>query len=429
MNNLWANALSFLKKEGIMNTLTLSIGVGISQLIIFIIQLVTRRLFTPEEFGAYDVYFNIFGVLVVFVALRYEMAIVLPKEDSMASNLAVLAILFSFGLNFLIFIFVLIFRPLVASLLNFPLKYSFWLLLLPATTFLFSSYQVINYWLIRKKAFRLSSVNKITRRSTEGTTQIIFGYLKSSFGLVLGDLLGNFVNYLMGLRQLFRYNFSLKPVTRYNLGIAFRKYIQFPKYNLLPALLNTISTALPFLIINKFYGGSITGYFGLSKMILAIPIALISTSVSQVLLQRLTEKRNSGISIKKDINHTAFYLAAMGLIGVLVLSLWGVELLTFLFDKTWKRSGEFIQIIVFASAFNFIVSPLSIIFVALEKLNIQAVWQSLYFLLTLCLFLFRRLGIDEFLFIYVILDVVSYSAYFILIERVMVKYENSLRPV
>jgi len=53
------------ENEFFRNILIISFGVGASQIIIFLFQLILRRLFTPEEFGAFDVYFNIFGILVV----------------------------------------------------------------------------------------------------------------------------------------------------------------------------------------------------------------------------------------------------------------------------------------------------------------------------------------------------------------------------
>lgn len=411
------------------NTIALSFGFGVSQVIIFFIQLITRRLFAPEVFGAYDVYFNIFGILVVVAALRFEMAIMLPEDDADASNLIVLTFIFSLAFNILVFITVLFFRNSISHLLGFPEKYSGWFFFMPLTTFFFSAYQVINYWLLRKKKFMTTSVNKILRRSAEGTAQVSLGLFNNSFGLVIGDVFGNLLNFIMGAYQMARHNFSLKSVSIANLVSVFRRYIDFPKYNLIPGLLNTVSSALPFVIINKFYGVANTGYFGLSKMILAIPIALISTAVSQVLLQRVTEKRNSGDPIKSEINRIAFYLFCAGIAGALVLSLWGVEILTFLFDDRWKRSGEFIQIIVFGSAINFIVSPLSIIFVALEQLKKQALWQITYFLLILGLFLFKSFPIENFLYIYIGIDLLSYAIYFILIQKVLTQYEFSLAKI
>lgn len=414
------------KNKTIKNIFTLTFGIGISQLIILAIQLITRRLFTPEEFGAFDVYFNIFGILVVVATLRYEMAVILPKEDAGASNITVLAVFFSFCFSFLIFLLLVLFRNYLVTLLSFPVKYSGWLFFLPITTFLFSSYQVINYWLIRKRAYTLSSFNKIARRSTEGIIQVILGYIKSSVGLVIGDLTGNLINFSVGLKQIFSSSFTLKYISKRDLIDVFKRYSQFPKYNLVPALLNTVSTALPFLIINKFYGGAITGYFGLSKMILAVPSALVSTSVSQVLLQTITSKRNSGLSIMKEINRMTIYLGGIAVIEALILSIWGVEILTFLFDKTWTRSGEFIQIVVYASAINFVVSPLSIIFVALEKLKLQAFWQISYFVLILSLALCRNFSIINFLYVYITIDIVAYTIYYIIIHRVMISYEISL---
>jgi O-antigen/teichoic acid export membrane protein len=306
-------------------------------------------------------------------------------------------------------------------------QYAKWLFLLPVSVFLFSSYQALNYWLIRRKKFRISSANKVSRRLAEGSMQAGIGLIKNNIGLIAGDISGNLLNFIQGIFQVYKNGFKNSYVSLSEVKNVLKTYSEFPKFNLVPALLNTVCTALPFLLINRFYGSEITGYFGLSKMVLAIPIAVISTSLSQVLLQRITEKRNNGLSISKDISRIAVLLLLGATVGSLVFNLWGTEIITFLFNDKWHTSGVYIQVIVFASAINFIVSPLTIIFIALEKIRIHAIWQVFYFLLILSLYLATSYPIVKFLKTFVIIDLVAYMICSLLVLYVIKQYEQGIR--
>src|SRR6056297_3262662 len=152
------------------NTLTLIFGVGISQIIAILFQLITRRLYSPEVFGAYAVYFSIVSIMVSIVPLQYSRAIVLPAEKKQSTNLlfGTLGIITIFSV--LIFIFILLFPDFWKNIVEFPVNYFKWLYFLPLTVIMLASYEAINYWLIRNKAFKASAINKIVRRTSEGAT-------------------------------------------------------------------------------------------------------------------------------------------------------------------------------------------------------------------------------------------------------------------
>ncbi|MBE9468862.1 MAG: oligosaccharide flippase family protein [Bacteroidetes bacterium] len=415
-----------LNNEFVKNLFTLISGTAIAQIIAVLFQLIIRRIYSPADFGAFAVYMSLVGILATVVTLRYELAIVLPKKDKTAANVFFLSIIINFLFSILLFIALLIYKDKLVSVLNFPSDYSFWLFFVPLSVFLFSLYQSINYWLIRKKAYKSSSINKIVRRSAEGSVQSGFGYLKIPFGLVIGDLVGNFANNISGLYQIYRNKFKFSYISKAKLIYALKRYKEFPKYNTFPALFNSISLLLPIILINKFYSQTLTGYFDLSRVVLAMPLALITTSLSQVLLQHISDKKNKYQSIKKYIFSITAILFIVALIGVAVFSFWSVNIFSFVFGKNWIISGEFTQILVFSYAIKFIVSPLSIVFTALEKIKIGSIWQFFYFCLIISLLFFKDLDIFIFLKIYVIIDLIAYSVYFLLILFVSNQYEKSL---
>ncbi|MCD4745757.1 MAG: oligosaccharide flippase family protein [Bacteroidales bacterium] len=412
--------------EFLRNILTLISGTAIAQLIPVAMQLILRRIYTPEVFGAFAVYMSLVGILVVVSTLRYEMAIVLPEKDKDATNIVGLSIFISVSINVIFFLILLIFKEQIIKLLDFPVEYSYWLYLIPLSTLLLSTYQALNYWLIRKKAFKASSINKISRRSAEGIIQASMGFLKKPLGLALGDIIGNLANNISGLIQLKKNDFKFSNINFVTIKYVAKRYIEFPKYQAFPYLLNTISLLFPVLIINRIYSEDITGYFDLSRMVLALPLSLITMSISQVLFQKISEKRNKGEKILKDILNTSKTLALLTIPAIIILYFWGTELFGFVFGKTWEISGDYTSILVFSYSIKFIVSPISIVFPALEKIKIGAIWQIFYFCTIIILVFLPEIAIKDFLFIYVGIELIAYAIYFFMIYKVTQNYDKSL---
>ncbi len=205
-----------------------------------------------------------------------------------------------------------------------------------------------------------------------------------------------------------------------------KRYIEFPKYQALPYLLNTISLLFPVLIINKIYSEEITGFFDLSRMVLALPLALITMSISQVLFQKLSEKKNKGEKILKEILNTAKTLSILTIPAMIILYFWGTELFGFVFGKEWIISGEYTSILVFSYSIKFIVSPISIVFPALEKIKIGSIWQIFYFCAIITLMFLPKLDIKDFLLIYVGIELIAYGIYFLMIYIVTKNYDKGL---
>lgn len=164
-----------LRSELVRNASILVTGTVIAQLIAFLLQPFLRRFFSPQIFGIFSVYTSLIGIIMVISSLRYDDAIVLPKTDKESANVLGLALIFSFCINTLLFLVVLILGEKIISFLNLPSTFPSWILyIIPLSAFLYSSYQSINYWLVRKRKFYAVSVNKLSRRGAEAVSQVSF---------------------------------------------------------------------------------------------------------------------------------------------------------------------------------------------------------------------------------------------------------------
>ena len=413
------------KSELLKNTLTLVSGTVVAQLIPIGLQPFLRRIYTPEDFGLFAVYTSVFGIVIVIAAGKYENTIVLPKEDEEANHIVWGAFFFSLLFNILLLIFFLFFDTYIISFFDFPKEMTYWLYFVPLSTFLIASYRTLNNWLIRKKEFKKSSINKIVRRTAEGITQSGMGAASMSKGLIIGAIVGDFFNLMISLFQ------SMKSGLRLDIDVrkiweAIKKYSDFPIYNSLPSLFNSISLFLPVIIINKFYSQEITGYVDLSRQMLALPIALISITISQVLLQKIAENRNKQQHILPLILKLSLGLLSVSILGVITILLLGNTLFEIAFGSEWINSGEIAKILVFAYAIKFVVSPLSSIFISLEKIKLSSIWQTLYFIAICSLFYLEDSSLEKFLTTYVIIDLLAYSVYYILIFSVAKNHDNQL---
>ena len=417
-----------LRSELLRSASILITGTLIAQLISLLLQPFLRRFFSPQIFGIYSVYLSLIGIIIVISSLRYDDAIVLPKTDKESTNVLGLALIFSFCFDLLLFIVVLIMGGKIITFLNLPSNFPVWILyIIPLSAFLYNSYQCINYWLVRKRKFYAVSVNKLARRGAEGISQVSFALIKNSNGLIYSDIVGQTVNVLTVIFQTFKNGLTFRSISLIKLKYVFRKYKDFPKFNLIPAFMSTCSFMLPPIFINKFFSSESAGYFDLTKLLLSVPLALVATSFSSVLLQRVSEKFNNRQSFLNELRPVILVVGLISLIEILAIVFFGENLFRFIFGDTWIFSGKISKIMVWSFTFNFIVSTFTTIFVSMRKIRTYSMYQLFYFIAILALLFFKNLGFVEFLKIYVIIEVICYTILTAIMIFTITRYEHSLK--
>ena len=417
-----------LKSELLRSASILISGTVIAQLISILLQPFLRRFFSPESFGIYSVYLSLIGIITVIASLRFDDAIVLPKTDKESVNVLSLALIFNFLFNLLLFIAVVLKGEKIILFLNLPENFPVPVLyIIPLGAFLNNTYQCLNYWLIRKKKFYSVSVNKLLRRGAEGISQVSFAIVKLSNALIYSDIIGQSTNVSTVLIQTYRNGLTFKVVSLDKLKYVFKKYKDFPKFYLIPAFMSTCSYLLPPVFINKFFSSESAGYFDLAKLLLSVPLALVATSFSSVLLQRVSDKFNRRESFMADLKPVIAIVSLISIIEIFSIVLFGEGLFKFIFGATWVFSGEISKILVWSFTFNFIVSTFTTIFVSMRKIRTYSLYQLFYFIAILTLLFFKSLGFVEFLKIYVIIEVTCYCVLTSIMIFIITRYELSLR--
>jgi O-antigen/teichoic acid export membrane protein len=417
---------SLRNSELLRNTSILISGTAIAQLIPILIQPILRRYYTPDTFGAYSVYLSFVGIFAIIASFKYDLAIILPRKDKDAANIFFLSVLISIILNILFFMIILLWDDEILKFFNLPEKFTGYLYFAPLGIFFYSLYQCINNWLTRKKGFLPISINKFVRRGAEGITQIGLKWVDNSNGIIYGDILGHIANIISGMWQAGKRGLSLKLFSPVKMKYLSRKYSDFPKFNVIPSFMSACSYLLPVVFLNKFYSTEQAGYFDLSKLLLSIPLALISSSISNVLLQSLSEKYRNNLSIKKDLLLVLGITSSIGIFEILIITFAGVGLFRLFFGEIWGFSGRISQILVWSYALNFIVASFSAIFISLNLIKLLSIYQVFYFISILSLIFFREFQFLNFLKIYVSIEIFAYLLIILLMIFVVIRYEKRI---
>lgn len=373
------------KTEFSKNVLTLMTGTTIAQAIPIAISPILTRIYTPEEFGIFALYIAIASILAVIATGRYEMAIILPKKDVDSINIVILSIMISFIVSFICFLIVFIFNSQITELLRNP-EISNWLYFIPLTVLLTGVYQSFNYWLNRKKEYKRLAVSRVAQSSSTAGLNLGMGFAGlGSSGLVIGQVLGqSFATIILG--KIFYENEKQKflYIKRLKLLAMLKRYIKFPKYDILSSALNVSSHKLTHVMINVLYGSAIGGYFYLMQRIVSLPLTFISSAIADVFRQSATDAFHKKMNCKQIYLATFKKLFILSLLPALVLYFYSIELFVFIFGEQWKIAGEYAEIFAPVLMIQFISSPLSIVFYIVEKQHINLLLQ--FFLLIFILF-------------------------------------------
>jgi O-antigen/teichoic acid export membrane protein len=328
---------------------------------------VLSRLYSPEDFGIFQLFFSIVSLIAVVACLSYQSAINLPKKDEDAANIVVLCVCLV-GITALISTTILfIFSGTVAEMLNSP-SLSDYLFMVPVAVIVNCFAYITGYWLSRKKQFGTIATANLVSSITGKTVSIGSGFLSPSpYGLIVGTIINDATIFLIGLRKiipdlsLFQ-NVSYEKVRQQ--AILYKKFPQFSN----PAQLasSAASQSLPFLLAFSF-SPIVVGYYSMTFLLVQMPSKLVGNALHSVFYQKASEEKHRTGSITHVVKAVHTRLISGGMIFFLILMIIGPELFEFFLGSQWKISGVYVQILSPWIFLVFISVPLGLIFNVLEK--------------------------------------------------------------
>ena len=370
---------SFLRSDYSRNIATLVTGTALAQAIPVAISPILTRLFTPEDFGLFATYFSITMVASVIATAKFEMAIVLPADREESRSLMKFSILISIIVSAVIFLLVLISRSFMANILNIAgLEKA--LFLLPFSVLLIGCTQSLQYFLNRDKNFRGMASSRISRGVSYSGFSLLTGVLKSGgMGLIVSDLFAQFISFfVMSRKEYFDGGIIQSKQTQKDL---INRYINFPKFLIPSGLLEKIAAHAPvFLLSSLFHSTVAVGFYSLAQRTIIAPADLITRAISDVFRQEASETYARQKECKEVFMRTFKRLLSIAIIPFTIGFFIIEDVFAFVFGEDWRVAGHYARIMMPMFFLQFVVSPLSIMFVVAEKQKYDLMMQT--FLLT-----------------------------------------------
>lgn len=353
------------------NTLKLISGNFVAQLLGILLIPVITRLFTPGDFGIFQLFLSISSIVVVFCCLSYQLAIMLPKEDEDAAQIVALCCMLIIIISVITGIIFILFSDPIGKMLNAP-EISPYLIFLPIAIFFNGLYVVRTYWLSRKQTFGLIAASQIVNSVSSKAVQIGLGiYSPSPLGLIAGLITGYVASLAILVKQVKDDFFLFRKVTVKGMRDLAIQYKRFPIYSSWSTLANTLSTQVVTFFLVFFFNPAIVGYYAIANMVVFLPMGLIGSAMSQVFFQKACDEKNRTGSVKNIVREIQQRLISLGMFPMFILIIIGTDLFTFVLGAQWFVAGQYAGILAPWLLFVFIASPLSLIFDVLERQNVE----------------------------------------------------------
>lgn len=351
------------------DVLTLVGGTTFAQIITIISAPVLTRLYGPEEFGVWALYISITSIIIVISCMRYDYSIMLPESDKDAVNLLGLSFLVALIISSLTLPITWYFKQPIINLLNSPQMGNYLWLVTPFV-FVNGAFLALNNWNSRTKQFKRLSLSRIFNSVSTTGTQMGYGFLgnSSTGGLIGGSVAGISVATIVLGGQIWRDDKNLikENISWKKIWEGFRRYHKFPLIDSWSALMNTISWQLPSILLATFFSPTIVGFYSLGFRLLQLPMNFIGSSISQVFFQRASKAKSDG-TLEYLVENVFRSLVVIGMFPILILTIVGSDVFTIIFGEAWAEAGVYAQILSIWTFVWFISSPLSSIYVVMEK--------------------------------------------------------------
>ena len=358
-------------------------GAIVAQLVGILVSPILSRVYGPEIFGMTAVFSLGVEVFLAICCLRYQIAIVVVKEEEEAIQLCYLSFLIAIALSLVTLLFyysgghtLIVSYTSIGELAPF-LK---WWPLVFALSGLIS---VFSSMLTRAAAFGRITMIRIIGVLTVSGVQLLFTVpiLFQSGGLIIGRLSGILVTFLVFSLVLCKtktFPIVEKPDWQKIKRLA-KEHRKFPLLSSPAIVLSILSWHLPTVLLGTFFGPAIAGLYFMTTRLLNLPIQIFGQSVGQVFIQRLGASKDDKIEHPQLVEKFYGLLFKLGAFPIISLIFIAPELFSMFLGEDWIRSGKFAQILAMWLLVAFVASPLSNYFSATGRQGTELAMHSTIF--------------------------------------------------
>ena len=397
---------TFLRSAALLTSAT-----TLGQLITLITAPILARIYSPTNYDVLGIFMMVTGLVGVFATLQYHNVIITAKEDEEAIDAVALCVSLSLLVSIVLLILVLLFYGFLDKVFKSE-AVSLWLLFAPLSIFASGVTTTFSAWANRKEFYKSLSASRIISAVLVPIFSISIGLLIGGpLGLIIGLLISQIIPAIYLLKTFFKDKNVSLSFNRRKLWALSLKHSSYVKYSMPSEFVNNFVNQLPTMYFASSFGlVGVVGNFNLSNRLLAMPIQLISTSVSEVFRQKASKDFNIQGECSRVFLKTFKTLLLISVVPFAILMLTAPWLFQFVFGDKWVMAGQFSQILAPMFMLKFIVSPLTYMFFIANKQKQDFVGHILMLVLVAVAFLLAKLFTADYF-----VSLMAYSAAYSLI--------------
>jgi len=389
---------------------------------------VITRLYTPANLGYLALFTSFLNFVLVGTSLKYELGIVSADSEREAAQLAFMSLLFCLPMSLL-----------AGGLIWFLMHYSLLgfgglppitpLLIIPAIA-AGGAFLALRYWFIRQERFGFISNTLVMQHGARAVTQMGLGALgPHATGLFAGEIVGRFTG--LG-RMIKKYWPSLRAHVRDSSLAEYRgilgKHRKLLVYSLGSSYLDTLAANLALPLLIQYFGSSAGGHFALVQRVLAVPLALIASSVADAFHSRMAlHAREASKRMVPFFHRTTLLLLLAAGLPSLALLIAGPRLFGLVFGAPWTLAGTLAVVCIPWFLTQFVVSPLSRLVFVLSGQESKLVYDIFVVISVVAVFVFgRRMGMSFYQAVVAlsVVNAIGYAVYYFILLRIVIAYNR-----
>lgn len=324
---------------------TLVSGNMLAQVITLAAYFVLTRIYTPDDYGLFNIFYSYIEVLIIFSTCKYELAIVVADDEREAAAVSRFALrmntLVSAGLLTVALVLWL------TGLLPGNLAQLGWMvLLIPPLVFFCGTSRVYSFLYNRFHRYEMIAVSDSVNAGSGALLKIVlglFGFSQSGLpiGTVIGQAAAN-INYRLRLKSLPNAQ-AIRNIPNSERRAAAKKHRNFPFFVATKDFINTFSSNLPFLWAALYFERAEVGLFGLALTFTMQPVNILSVAFERVLYARTAETVRDRQPLMHLLCRFLLPLMAVALPIVVLAGFVAEPVFVFCFGDRWQGCGVFVQ--------------------------------------------------------------------------------------
>jgi O-antigen/teichoic acid export membrane protein len=378
------------------NVLNVSFFTILAQIIGLLALPIITRIYSPYDFGLYSFFVTVISIVGIFATSKFDQAILVSDKDQIKKSLLFIIFLISSFISFFTIVVLVFLDYTNLYTLDVSSKFEFFFLIFLSIIFYANSLS-LNFWHNSNGRFTLMGSASLMRSASAAIVKIFIGsyLLYLGFGLIYGFVFsqGIFLCILIIAYYMKDYDqhssFKFKLRSRYSLETlkeTIIRYKDFPKFALPTDFILTLSLQAPILLTGPIFGGTILGYFALSRTVLGLPAQVLGGSVKTVFQKEAAAQYNKYASCESIFKKTLFSMTAIVFLPCILTILFAEPVFVLIFGEEWKIAGEFCQILAPLYFIRMIAKPLTFMFQISNHLKFDMKLMNMFLVFSIIAF-------------------------------------------